>query len=164
MHVCLCIIECVCVHVFQTETTVFLHHCYGMFNRLSLSPALRRSLYSSYVWRLRQTSFAFSSSPSNGCFSLPAPTYGSSMSGTQVSPSFLQTVYLCQLTAIFTSKTWCKKKFTAAKFPQECWFLFSPSSLTFMQREESVYPLCRCGSCLCTLKPPYGSKIWRTFM
>lgn len=38
-------------------------------------------------------------------------------------------------------------------------FYFSPSSLTFMQREESVYPLYRCGSCLCTLKPPYGSKI-----
>ncbi len=84
-HTCLYVSAYVHIHVFRTEATVFLH-C------LSLSPTLRRSLSSSYVWRLRQTSSASSSSPSNGCFSLPAPTYGSSMSGTQVSPSFLWTV------------------------------------------------------------------------
>lgn len=51
-------------------------------------PVPRHSLSSSYVWRLRQTLSASSSSPSSGCFLLPAPTCGSSMSGTQVSPSF----------------------------------------------------------------------------
>lgn len=63
--------------------------CYAIFNYLCFSPTPRRFPSSLYVWRLHQTSSASFSSPSNGCFSLPAPTYGSSMSGTQVSPSFL---------------------------------------------------------------------------
>lgn len=37
--------------------------------------------------------------------------------------------------------------------------LFFLVSYFFMQKEESVYPLYRCGSCLCTSKLPYGSKI-----
>lgn len=50
-------------------------------------------------------------------------------------------------------------KIPTAKF-EECWSLLWS---TFMQREEFACLLCPCGSCLCTLKPPYGSKIWRTF-
>ena len=120
VHTCLYINAYVYTHVFHTETTVLLHRSQGVFNCLSLSPTLRRSLSSSYVWRLRQTSSASSSSPSNGCFSLPAPTYGSSMSGTQVSPSFLPTdFYLCQPHRHFHLKDSVHKKFTAAKFLQE---------------------------------------------
>lgn len=53
----------------------------------------RRSLSSLFVWRLHQTSYASSSSPSNGCFSLPAPTCGSSTCGTQVSLVFIHPSY-----------------------------------------------------------------------
>lgn len=53
----------------------------------SLPRVFRHSPSSLCALRLHQTSYASSSSPSNGCFLLPAPTYGSSMSGTQVSPS-----------------------------------------------------------------------------
>lgn len=66
-----------CVHIIYS----ILWHFLEMYH--SFVP--RRSLCSSCVWRLRQTSSAFYSSPSNGCFSPPAPTYGSSTSGTQVS-------------------------------------------------------------------------------
>lgn len=38
-------------------------------------------------------------------------------------------------------------------------FFFIPLAFTFTQREESVYPLYRCGSYLCTSRLPYGSKI-----
>lgn len=82
------------MYVFHTE-----NYCISaqLFDSLSPSPTPRRSLSSSYAWRSRQTSSASSSSPSSGCFSLPAPTCGSSMSGTQVSPSFLRTLLcLCQ--------------------------------------------------------------------
>lgn len=152
--------------LFQTDTAVFLLVTAYLTVRLFL-PAFRRFLYSSYVWRLRQTSSAFSSFLSNGCFSLPAPTYGCSMSGTQVSPSFLPTVffflfYLCQQTVIITSKTWCTRK---SQLPSSFNLLtFYFPHVSYLQRGESVYPRYRCGSCLCTLKLPYGSKIWRTFM
>lgn len=61
------------------------------------------------------------------------------------------------------SHLYCKHqrtKFQWLNFRSADYLLWS----TCMQREESVCLLCPCGSCLCTLKPPYGSKIWRTFM
>lgn len=126
------------------------------------SPILRHSLSSSYVWRLHQTSSASSSSPSNGCFLLPAPMYGFSMSGTQVSPSFQWILFFfmsASHTSTFTSKTpqeilSCQVCSVLDPKVSFCFFL----SLTFTQREESVYPLYRCGSSLCTSKLPYGLK------
>lgn len=108
---------CICIWFI-----VFLQHFYEMYN----SFVRRRSLCSSYVWHLRQTSSAFYSSLSNGCFSPPAPTYGSSMSGTQVSPTSI----LCQPTAIFTSK---HQYTSSAKF-QKCWFFV----LVFLHSERGV--------------------------
>lgn len=129
VHTCQYISAYVYTHVFQNETTVCLHHSQGVFNCLSLSPTLRRSLSSSYVWRLRQTSSASSSSPSNGCFSLPAPTYGSSMSGTQVSPSFLPTDFIsASQTDTFTSKNvWdCTRYSRLPSFFKSVFFFYSP--------------------------------------
>jgi len=57
----------------------------GVLYLFVVSFSSRRSPFSSCAWRSRRTSSASSSSPSSGCFSPPAPTFGSSMSGTQVS-------------------------------------------------------------------------------
>lgn len=92
--------------------------CWPIFNCLSFSPTPRRFQSSLYVWRLHQISSAFFSSPSNGCFSPPAPTYGSSTSGTQVSPSFLQSLFL-SLPAkrpLSPPKTLCTRNFELPSF------------------------------------------------
>lgn len=107
----------------------------------SFSPTLRRSQSSLYVWRLHQTSSASSSSPSNGCFLLPALTYGSSMSGTQVSPSFLWILFI----SIYYNK-WLLS-------PQKLLiYVFFPVLLSRRERSLSTYciavdPVCVHRSC-----------------
>lgn len=141
--------------LFQTDTAVFLLVTAYLTVRLFL-PAFRRFLYSSYVWRLRQTSSAFSSFLSNGCFSLPAPTYGCSMSGTQVSPSFLPTVFFFFF--ISASKQSSSPQRLGAQenhscqVPSICWLFISPMSLTYREGSLSTHgiavdPVCVHWSC-----------------
>lgn len=59
-----------------------------------------------------------------------------------------------RLAAIFTASKRQRIKFQWPSFRSADRWLWSACT----QREESVCPLCPCGSCLCTLKPPYGSK------
>lgn len=144
MHVCtcLCIWECVYVHVFfQSDTAVFLFVTAYLTVRLFL-PALRRFLYSSFVWRLRQTSSAFSSFLSNGCFLLPAPTYGCSMSGTQVSPSFLPTVFSflsLPANSHHHLKDLVRKKNRSCQVPSRVPIFIFPLSLTYREGSLSTH-------------------------
>lgn len=77
---------------------------------------------------------------------------------------FFFLIFSASRTDTFTSKTQCSRNSQLPSFFNSTGlFSFFSLSLTFMQREESVYPLYHCGSCLCISKLPYGSKIWRTF-
>lgn len=117
----------------------------------------RRSPCSSSVWRLHQTSSASSSFLSSGCFLLPAPMYGSSMCGTQVSPSFVWILFLTSASRAVHLLSLHKQLPVVSVKPGSVILFLS-------QIEGSVCQLYHSGSCLCTSKLPYGSKIWRTFM
>lgn len=68
--------------------------------------------------------------------------------------------YLCQPKVHLPLNNSLHKEFIAAKLlqTQEGSFLYS-TFVSFIQREESAYPLFHCGSCLCTSKQLSDSKI-----
>lgn len=111
----------------------------------SLPRVFRHSPSSLCVLRLHQTSYASSSSPSNGCFLLPAPTYGSSMSGTQVSPSWVFFLALFfpsgSQMATFTSNTQCARNSKLPSFFSANLMFFSPR-LLLSCRERSLSTHC----------------------